>query len=338
MATQKQFEDLLRDIEPSSTTKSNCSDAHSTLRKFLFDDEEFKKVHRNTYLAGSYKRDTAIRPQIVDGKSRRPDVDIIVLTNHQFTDKPKDVVCLVYKTLKKKYTSVEQNQRSICVQTDKVDMDVVPIIAPYGEGSTLYIADRKLDQWIETNPPDHTKWTTQINEDTGGRFKPLVKLLKWWRRQNPTVTRKPKGFVIETIVAECMDRNQANWAELFVGTLEKIVSKYRTAVETGQVPVIVDPSVSKNSVTAGMTADAFKGFYNKAKAHAELGRKAIQEKDPEKELGFWREILGDRFPAALRQAVQASATASLLAPAASAAAPLAFPDRPVRPNKPAGFA
>ena len=338
MATQKQFEDLLRDIEPSSTTKSNCSDAHTALRKLLLEDEDFKNVHRDTYLAGSYKRVTAIRPRTVDGKTQRPDVDIIVLTKHQLTDSPKDVVDLVYKTLKKKYENIERNQRSVCVNTDKVDMDAVPIIAPHGENSTLYIADRRQDQWLETNPPGHTEWTTKVNEAAGGRFKPLVKLFKWWRRQNPTLSRKPKGFVIETIVAECMDKTQTNWAELFVGTMEKIVSKYKTAVDAGQVPWITDPGVSKNSVTNGMTADAFKGFYNKVKAHAELGRKAIQEKDAEKELGLWREIFGDRFPAAQRLATQSSAAASLLAPAASAAAPLAFPDRPVRPNKPAGFA
>jgi hypothetical protein len=68
-----------------------------------------------------------------------------------------------------------------------------------------------------------------------------------------------------------------------------------------------------------------------------LGRKAIQEKDAAKELSLWREIFGERFPEAVRPSTQSS-MAGLLAPAASPVAPLAFPNQPIRPNKPRGFA
>lgn len=40
-------------------------------------------------------------------------------------------------------------------------MDVVPIIAPFGIENTLYIPDKKLNSWLETNPPGHTEWTTE---------------------------------------------------------------------------------------------------------------------------------------------------------------------------------
>ncbi|MBB6021866.1 hypothetical protein HNR77_002961 [Paenibacillus sp. JGP012] len=35
MITQKQFVDFLSEIEPSSTTKTNASDAHTKVRKHL---------------------------------------------------------------------------------------------------------------------------------------------------------------------------------------------------------------------------------------------------------------------------------------------------------------
>ena len=179
---QARFDEFLSDIEPSPTTKNNASSAHTGLRGFLISDEEFKEYHKNTFLSGSYRRQTAIRPQKKNGHTDRPDVDIIVVTNHSSNDDSKDIVDLLFKTLKKKYPNIRRQTRSVGIESNKADMDVVPII-PYG---LMYlIPDRKQKKWIPTNPPGHTKWTTEMNTLAGGRFKPLVKLMKWWRREHP---------------------------------------------------------------------------------------------------------------------------------------------------------
>lgn len=334
MATKKQFLDFLKDIEPSPTTKSDASSAHTSLRKFLRDHEDFKKVHIDTFLSGSYKRDTAIRPRIIDGKLTKPDIDIIVVTNHSLNDSPKDVINLLRDTLSDAdYGFVDPpNTRSVGIYTDKVEMDVVPIIAPWGMDSTLYIPDRKLEKWLVTNPPRHTSWTTQVNDASGGTFKPLVKLFKWWRRENRTISKRPKGFVIECMVAENMKYGEDSYENLFLDTLENIVNKYAINIILGTVPHISDPGVPGNSVTNGMTFDAFKGFYNKAKDHLEIGRGAQQEENPEEELKLWRKIFGERFPAAQNN------TANSLLSSALTPGTIEFPNKPVKPNKPSGFA
>jgi len=332
MITQKQFTDFLHDIEPSPTTKSYASSAHRALRKFLRKHSVFGKVHVDTFLSGSYKRDTAIRPATKEGEEERPDVDIIVVTGHALSDEPKDVLDLLYQTLKEQYDDIRKQARSVRISTASADMDAVPIIAPQGLEGTLYIPDRKLDQWLVTNPPQHTAWTTEVNEASGGRFKPLVKLMKWWRRENPTIGKKPKGFVIECIVAECMDLEETQYADLFLGTLEEVGARYKIDVLLERVPYIDDPGVPGNSVTDGITFDSFEGFYNKAKAHAELGRRAQSEQDLDKALALWREIFGSRFPAS-----GASKANSLLGQAAVPSGSR-FPDRPVIPQKPGGFA
>lgn len=109
---QVRFTDFLSDIEPSATTKSNASSAHTELRDFLKNEEDFKKYHVNTFLSGSYKRNTAIRPRSRNGETERPDVDIIVETTHTCYDDPKEVVDLLYKTLKKKYSDIRRQARS----------------------------------------------------------------------------------------------------------------------------------------------------------------------------------------------------------------------------------
>jgi hypothetical protein len=331
LVTQNQFLHFLKDIEPSNTTKQDASKSHTSLRDFLKKNDEFKPYHVSDFLSGSYKRNTAIRPRTVNGKTARPDVDIIVVTNHSLNDEPQEVIDLLYDVLEDEYPDIRKQARSVGINTNKVDMDVVPIIAPDGMEGTLYIPDRKKDKWLVTNPPKHTTWTTEINNESSGMFKPLVKLMKWWRRVNPTIAKKPKGFVIECIVAECMDKSETNYGELVVKTLEEIVLKYKAYIDLKIVPHIDDPGVPGNSVTDGITFDAFNGFYNKAKSHAEIGRKALNETDEEEALKLWRTIFGERFPK--NKMTSNSLLKNALVPPA-----LTFPDRPVEPKKPGGFA
>lgn len=330
---QSAFDSFVQDIEPSKTTKSRASQTQTTLRDFLSKHDTFKDVHVRTFLSGSYKRDTAIRPQKNGEDVERPDVDIIVVTNHSLEDSAADVVELLYRTLKEKYETIRKQQRSVGIETAQADMDVVPIIEPVGHGGKLYIADHQLEKWIETNPPKHTEWTTNVNTKAGGRFKPLVKMVKWWRRVNPTVSKKPKGFVLECLTAESMSFTEKHYGELFVGTLETFVNTYSWHISQGLVPDIVDPGVSGNTVTKGLTFAAFEGFYNKSKAHAETGRNALDEDDTEKAVALWRQIFGDHFP----KFGDARKVAGLLTGAAATDS-LTFPNRAVRPNKPEGFA
>ena len=326
---QVRFDEFLGDIEPSSTTKGNASSVHTELRDFLKTDEEFKDYHENTFLSGSYRRQTAIRPRVKNGQTERPDVDIIVVTNHSSDDDPKDVIDLLYKTLKNEYPNIRRQNRSVGIESNKADMDVVPVI-PCGD--MYLIPDRNQEEWILTNPPGHTSWTEDINSSADGNFKPLVKLFKWWRRQHPTIAKKPKGFVLECIIAECMDYEETYYGELFVKTLEGIVGKYEICVALNMVPYIRDPGGTGNNVTDGITPEAFAGFYNKVKAHAELGRKALNETDVEKATKLWKKIFGDRFPK-----TESSKSGSLLAAARTPSTPT-FPNHPVRPKEPKGFA
>jgi len=331
MGTQSQFKTFLQDIEPSATTKANAKSAHTNLRDFLRRDLSFKEYHVDTFLSGSYRRDTAIRPRIKEGNTERPDVDIIVVTNHTINDSPTEVIELLFQTLKKKYNTIRLQTRSIGIETTNADMDVVPIISPYGTNSTLYIPDRKLQDWLPTNPPGHTKWTTDVNKSSNGHFKPLVKLMKWWRREKPSTDKRPKGFVIEVITATCADLAESEYAELFLGTLEGITDNYERDIYLETLPTIPDPSVPGNSVTHGMTFDAFKSFYNKAKLHAQLGREAQAEENEEKALEKWRRIFGVRFPPPAKSRVGG------LLSAAVAPDGLAFPDRPINPRRPGRF-
>jgi hypothetical protein len=336
MSTKSQFDRLLADIEPSPTTVARAKTAHTGLRTYLAEHEGYSLVHLDTFLAGSYMRDTSIRPKTVNGILTRPDVDIIVEVNYGLNDDPKKVLKELRDVLADEYELDDKpHQRSVGIVTDYVEMDVVPIIAPFGDSGPFYLPDKAAEKWQETNPSRHTTWSTEVNKAAGGRFKPLVKLLKWWRRESPNRFKRPKGFVLECIAAECMDREQKGYPELFVSTLEAIVSKYEFSVETLKVlPFVPDPGVPGNSVASQLPLEAFQSFIKKAKAHAALGREALGESDPDKALKKWREIFGERFP----KDESAKESAGLLAAPVAASTAYTFPDQPIRPRTPGGFA
>ncbi|MBZ0096824.1 MAG: hypothetical protein K8H75_15825 [Sulfuricella sp.] len=331
MTTQQQFLDFLYEIEPSGSTVAACSSAHNTLRAGLRDDENFGEVHVDTFLSGSYMRDTAIRPQKIDGVLQRPDVDIIVETSHTEDNQPKDVLDLLHQALVDAgYENLKVNRRSIAVTLVTVDMDVVPVIA---NGDAFLIPDIGLKKWLHTNPPGHTQWTIDVNAKAGSRFKPLVKLFKWWRRTHLSDLQRPKGFILECLIAEHMNYTERNYETIFVELLEAIRDTYGWYVDNDAVPHLADPAVTGSNVFSNVTASEFKKFYNEVKAHATLARKAKNESDNDKALEIWRDVFGNRFPAAARSK---AATSSLLQPVVGVG--LAFPAKPVLPNKPSGFA
>lgn len=332
MTTQQQFLDFLSEIEPSASTVSACSSAHNALREALRTDENFSMLHVQTFLSGSYRRDTAIRPQKIGEVLQRPDVDIIVVTNHTNEDDPHDVLDALHQALVDAgYQNLKVNRRSTAVTLAGVDMDVVPVIE---DGDAYLIPDVELKKWLTTNPAAHTQWTVDVNRDTGSRFKPLVKIVKWWRRCHLSALRRPKGFILECLVAKHMSYSQVNYQTLFVEVLEGIRDAYSVHVLLGQVPFVEDPGVPGSNVFSNVTFDEFKTFYDMVKEHAALARKAKNETDDDEALKQWRAILGPRFPAAA--GATKSAASSLLRPAVGAG--LTFPATPVLPNKHAGFA
>lgn len=326
---------MLAEIEPSPSTVAACSSAHNTLRDGLAEHNEFREVHVRSFLSGSYKRDTAIRPTSVGGVLQRPDVDIIAVTDHTAEDEPQVVLDAVHQALKDAgYKNLTVNRRSINVKLVTVDMDVVPVIE---NGDAYLIPDIHLKEWLPTNPSAHTQWTVDVNAAAGGRFKKMVKLFKWWRRLHmPADLKRPKGFILECLVAKHMSYSETNLETLFVALLESIRDAYALTVLFGKVPFLDDPGVPGNNVFSAVTAEEFKTFYDKVSEHAALARKAKNETDDKESLKLWREVFGSCFPASANQRSTSSLSTSLLRPAVGTG--LTFPASAVYPNKPGGFA
>lgn len=186
--------------------------------------------------------------------------------------------------------------------------------------SPLWIPDRDLGRWIETDPKRQLEWTTAKNAASGGLFVPLVKLFKWWRKGAYETPKYPKGYLLERLAGECCDVSKRDHAEGFVALLENLVARFGYYPLLGRVPELPDAGVPTHNVLARLSAADFSTFMEKVKAALATARAALGEEDKEKSVALWRELFGNSFPAA-----QGLNRAS-------------FPSEPVRPNKPAGFA
>src|SRR5258706_9095115 len=335
MVPVARFTELLADIEPSPTTKERASSAHTAIRKHLADHDTFSDRWLNDFLSGSYARDTAIRPTAsADGKER-PDVDIIVVTNFTENDSPDAALNEVAHALEDGedgYAIERINKRSVRVETWQAEMDIVPVIETY---NGYLIADRETGKWQFTNPPEHTRWSSDTNKAFGGRFKPLVKLLKWWRRINPS-GKRPKGFVLDVLVSLHAPKNEAHYGAAFALLLENIHNAYATLAQLGIKPVISDPANPAGDILSKVSLAQWKDFLDKVRVYADVARRAQNEEDMEEATRLWRRIFGDRFKAT-DNAAKAATFGSL-----AAAAPVAgytFPNAMAAPpSKPRGFA
>jgi hypothetical protein len=331
MIPNARFTELLSDIEPSPTTKANASTAHTNLRDHLEYHDDFGERWTGDFLAGSYSRDTAIRPRITEDGQERPDIDIIVVTNYDTSEHPDDVLGELCAALEDEYKVERVNKRSVRVVTPNAEMDVVPVV----ETSNGYlIPDRETGRWRETNPPEHNNWSSRQNTAFDGRFKKLVKMLKWWRRENPT-GKRPKGFGLEVLVSLHAPRHETHLGEAFAQLLENIHAAYALLASVDQKPFIADPAIPSNDILAKVTIPQWKAFIDRIGVHAGYARRAQNEDDMEEATRLWRKIFGERFKSTANPA-----KASVLGGFAAAAAPAGytFPDAMAAPSKPRGFA
>lgn len=199
--------DILAGIEPTATQKEGAQRSHNYLRDLLNAGHMAARIHRS-YLSGSYARDTAIRPL--------DDVDIIFeidpaawsrgFSLFEPTPEPERVLESFAAAIRRRYpvSSVYGQRRSVRLELNHLDIDVVPAIPETNDPVLIRVPDRESGDWIKSSPQRHSENATRANKKHSGKFKPLVKLLKFWNSNLPDTVRC-KSFLIETIAVRLFD-------------------------------------------------------------------------------------------------------------------------------------
>ena len=179
MDVKDAFEKFKHRLEISPTEEQDASRRHTELREYL----RSKLDVADDFLTGSYRRDTKTKPLA--------DVDVfLVLADVGEKDDPNDVLMRVHDVLVDKYgeSRVETDRPAVRVDygpenagaEDKVvSMEVVPA---FTKGDHHRIADPATSGWMSTDPKVHATLATDANKAFSDEWKPLVKMIKAWNR------------------------------------------------------------------------------------------------------------------------------------------------------------
>ncbi len=283
------FDGLLSNIEPNAENVKIAKKAHEKLRKSLEDDEDVSNAKPETYLSGSYARDTAIN----DIK----DVDIILLIDldHQKVT-PNVVVTWLEGVLLKYYSSVTRQDRSVGVTTDNdFCLDVVPAVPISHRDGPVWIPDREVKNWVSSHPKGQIMFSTQRNNGTGGRYKPLVKIMKFWRDRLANEQAKAKSYILESLVAESLLSEPPSYGQAVADIFNSIYQKYSLYLTSRSVPTISDPGYPLVNVAKRWTFEEFSSFLNEIKSSRAVAKAALDSSDENESVKLWRKLFGLKF-------------------------------------------
>ena len=293
MAKQSDFNEFLSNIEPSESTVKYISSVQNNLRTYLKTHEKYKEIHIDTFLSGSYAKHTSIRPVLGDSKR---DVDIIVITTYSADTNSVDVLeelrdVLIEKDL---YKSAKLQSHSVGIELKGIDIDVVPVIVDSEDDQLFFIGDSDKNNWTKTDPKGHKSWSAKVNKNNNEKYKPLVKILKWWRRVNcPENSKYPKGITLEKIIADNLGDSSLSTEDFLIATIQNIISKYKeNYVDNNKNPVICDPSdkIKNNDLLLGYSTSDFSSFISKLSDHIDLHSSEGTSNV------IWQKVLGTEFP------------------------------------------
>jgi hypothetical protein len=125
------FNDFLEEIRLTPKLREECENAHKELRGKLHADPALSKILVSTFLQGSYRRHTGVRP-LTDGD--HIDVDVVVVTTVPIQTPPRLVIEQLFRPFLERHypRQWEPNDRSIKITPSgrHVTIDLVPTSAP----------------------------------------------------------------------------------------------------------------------------------------------------------------------------------------------------------------
>lgn len=290
ITTEEAFEKYRQRLELSDTERQNTIKRHKEVRDVIRTDFA---VDRDL-LTGSYKRHTKTKPL--------KDVDVFFVLGQKERDKyrskpPADLINAFVTSLRGAYgkDAVEPGRRCATVEFEKntkdeegkvLSIDAVPA---FDLGECYEIPDRVRGDWVKTDPEIHMEQATAKNKELGGKWIPLVKMIKRWNRS----ANKPikPVFLIEVMMQDLVDAPFTTYPSevrrFFASALDGIDRQWPDPAGYG-------PPVSEQ-MTPQLIATA-KEKLRQAEMKAALAVRLEKQGRQGEAIALWREIMGKYFP------------------------------------------
>ena len=288
------FQKFDTNLQLDASRRARIIKAHETLRAAL---SRAVRVS-DTFLQGSYKNHTAIRPLVGD----EYDVDVVVVLERPYfinswndeVAEPAEVLDWVRRELEsvRDYAwRLEVKRR--CIRLDYAGdfhLDVVPTLS--GGGEVLHIGEGR--SWGETNPKGLDTWHTKTNRRLDGSFNALLRMMKRWRDfyelSVPSVTL---AVMLGNYLPD-LPRSGGNTREAWV--VEAFDALHRHFVNRTQVPVVKNPSLPREDLARDLGWPEFRELKGQVEESRNLVREARQETQLRPAVERYRDLFGDAFP------------------------------------------
>lgn len=286
------FEIFRQRLEITQTEQDDASRRQREVREVIAKSFDIKR----DFLTGSYARHTKTK--------LLKDIDIFFVLGpkeaQRRNEPPSKTLDAFEKCLVDAYgrDRVERNRRSITVTFDKAsptadeDGKVLSVDAVPAFEKTKYfeIPDDKLGTWIKSDPERHAELATQKNKSLGGKWIPLVKMIKRWNRS----AGKPikPSFLVEVMALELIDGPFVSYPNE--------VRRFFAAALSGLDQDWPEPAGHGPAVSDQMTSDKrtkAKEAVRAAEVKATLATRLEAQGNSGEALRLWREIMGKYFPA-----------------------------------------
>lgn len=303
------FKDFITNISLTKNQISRIKTTHKTLRDRLKNDEELSRIIIDTFLQGSYKRFTAIRPK----NGEKSDVDIVVVLNLNKDEiEPNKIFNLFKNFLEEYYDNYEFKNKSIRITLSDVDIDlVITLIDNSSTGFSknffnknvnelmnenfnsknykkgyLYLPNTQENEWIKINPTAQIICTTSKNKKTNGRYIQVVKAIKWWQRLNYPDSHI-KSYPLERLIFECCP-NEIRSIE------EGVYLTFENMTVYDQKPCLKDFAL-ENDVLENISYFEYEKFYTRVCEASDISKQAFFEEDGDESIKLWKELFGNKF-------------------------------------------
>ncbi len=283
------FKGLLSNIEPDPDNVKLAKKSHEEIRDFLIADDEISKANPETFLSGSYARETAIN----DIK----DVDIILMIDiDKSATEPEVVLAWLQASLQKEYSKVKKQGRSVNVINDKgFSLDVVPATPISNRSGPLWIPDREAKNWVSTHPKAQIEFSSERNKNTGGFYVHLIKIIKFWRDRLSDENAKPNSYIIESLISKCLVSTPDSYGDAVKNIFYSIHSTYQSYLNANSVPNIADSAYASVNVAKKWKFDEFSAFMAEVKRSYNIVNDAMASEDEDGSVKLWRKLFGNKF-------------------------------------------
>jgi len=197
MELNSYFKDFLREIRPTDNQQADYRQGYKTLRQRLLSDAELKKIIVATFIQGSFRRSTAIRPK----GDKRADVDLVVVTRlNQAEYTPQEAMNIFIPFLEKHYPGkFKLNDRSFGIKLSYVDLDLVITSAP--SESQISVLQSKM---VESELTPEEYYELLLVNSTFRLQEAVISTGKNWEKSASEPGWKSEPLYIP-------DRNQQKW-------------------------------------------------------------------------------------------------------------------------------